>query len=64
MEAVRLYPAGVLGIRVNSVDTVLTVPSSDGKAPPTEIAMPADSNIVIDFLGMRKRSYLAVHSFS
>jgi hypothetical protein len=54
LEVICLYPAGELGIRTNLDDTTLRFPSPDGKSPPTDIVMPTDSVVVIDFIAIRK----------
>jgi cytochrome P450 len=57
LETSRLYPAGHLGIRECVQDTTLKLQlSEDG--PLSDVVMPKGSEVIIDFIGMRKsRAY-------
>ena len=63
METVRLYPAGEVGIRQCYEDTVLKVPSKDGKSPAKDIVMPKGSIVVLDYIAMRKSSKFRCFTF-
>jgi len=53
LETSRLYPAGHLGIRECLQDTTLKLQlSEDG--PLSDVVMPKGSEVIIDFIGMRK----------
>ncbi|KIM25188.1 hypothetical protein M408DRAFT_331296 [Serendipita vermifera MAFF 305830] len=56
LEAVRLYPAGEVGIRECLEDTMLRIPPSDEKSPPVDVAMPKGSTVVVDFIAMQYHS--------
>ncbi|CCA72453.1 hypothetical protein PIIN_06389 [Serendipita indica DSM 11827] len=52
VEASRLYPAGFLALRSPLEDTVVRVPAANSTRQPSQLALPKDSAVCVDFIGV------------